>query len=117
MMEEKDKQAETARVKRPINRPKNYTPSEYDKSPKKQRRNHTVQPVCPRGIRYLTSNLTGNVIIIFLISADLFANSDIDSEIVLPDTPNKSPPKAKEDSDEQESMEGNDKQFSFTSFH
>ena len=57
------------------------------------------------------------MIIIFLISADLFANSDIDSEIVLPDTPNKSPPKAKEDSDEQESMEGNDKQFSFTSFH
>lgn len=57
------------------------------------------------------------MIIIFLISADIFANSDIDSETVLPDIPNKSPQKAKEDSDERESMEGNDKQFSFTSFH
>ena len=65
----------------------------------------------------MNSDLTGNVIIIFLISADLFANSDIDSEIVLPDTPsNKSPQEAKEDSDERESMEGNDKRFCFTSF-
>ena len=44
----------------------------------------------------MNSDLTGNVIIIFLISADLFANSDIDSEIFLPDTPsNKSPQEAK----------------------